>query len=193
MSKKSIEEPVEAQMNEAPMNEDEYINLDNIEALNEALKPKRTFYPITLHNGQKLKIPVLVLGMAHGMEASDGEHYKKDEPNNSKKVRRVWIRKMNSGILEGWKIVNDKDFNLVQKGETRTDSHVRLLRDKKIPITIFSMIDYNGLTETMFPGSMDDPQDVRDRLDAIHNGSGESVSNPGPSDDGGEALLPETV
>jgi hypothetical protein len=190
MSKKFTEvEPIEAQMNEAPMNEDNELNLDNVEALNAALQPKRTSYPITLQNGQKLRVPIQVLGMAHGMEASDGEHYKLGEPSNSKKGRRVWVRKANMGLLDGWSIANDKDFNLIQKGETRIESQVRLLQAKKIPITILSMRDYNGLSEAMFPGSMDDPQDIRDRVDAIDSEVGERVSNPGATDDGGAALL----
>jgi hypothetical protein len=174
------------------MNDEEFVNFDNVDALNASLQPRRLRLPISLPDGRQFEVPIQVMTMAYGMEASDREHYKDGEANDTTKARRVYVRKMNMGLQDGWTLVNDKDYNLVQKGETKIESQTRLLRAHKIPLTLLSMRDYNRLQEAMFPGSMDNSQDIRDSLVAIHNAVGRKVSIPNANDDGA-VLLPETV
>ena len=158
---------------------EEYIDPANIAALEEATKPSRVEYPLTLPSGAKILIPIQVGGMALGMEASRGERFKDNEVNDPDKTRRIFIKKMNFCLLDGWRMVDDVARKL---GTT-----AQLLAGKRIPVSIIRNDDWNGLNETAFPGVISaTPEAIRDRADAIRDQSLSVVSGTGSAEPGSD-------
>ena len=159
--------------------DEEYVDPSNLASLEEATKPQRVEFPLTLPNGKKILIPLQVGGFALGMEASRGERFKDNEVNDPDKTRRIFIKKMNACFLEGWHIVDDVARKL--------GSAAQLLAQKKIPVSIIRNDDWNGLNETAFPGVISStPEAIRDRANAIRNESLSVVSGTGNSEPGGD-------
>jgi hypothetical protein len=171
MSKKFVEEPVEAQMNE-----DEFVDLGNLEALDEAMKPVVGTFPLTLPNGKKIKIPYKVMGFAYGLEASAGERFKENEVNDPEKTKRIYLKKINMGLLEGYHVVD----NIKRKLE----SPAVLLSKRQIPISIITPRDWNLMNELMFPGALDQPETIQDRAMSIRGDTVQSISDSGNTNPG---------
>ena len=158
---------------------EEYIDPANLAALEEATRPARVEYPLTLPSGAKILIPMQVGGRALGMEASRGERFKDNEVNDPDKTRRIFIKKMNFCFMDGWHIVDDVARKL--------GSTAQLLAQKKIPVSIIRNDDWNGLNETAFPGVISaTPEAIRDRANAIRNESLSIISGPGNSEPSGD-------
>jgi hypothetical protein len=151
--------------------EDEFVDLDNIAALDEAMKPAVGVFLLTLPNGKKIKIPYKVMGFAYGLEASRGEKFKENEANDPEKTKRIYLKKMNMGLLGGWHIVDDIKRKL--------ESPAELLRKRQIPVSIITPRDWNLMNELMFPGALDQPETIQQRADAIRNEFGSEVSSSG--------------
>ena len=142
--------------------EEEYIDPSNLAALEEATKPQRVEFPLTLPNGKKILIPLQVGGFALGMEASRGERFKDNEVNDPDKSRRIFIKKMNFCLLDGWHIVDDVGRKL--------GGPAQLLAQRKIPVSIIRNRDWNDMNETAFPGVISSTaESVQDRANAIRN------------------------
>ncbi|HOV82033.1 MAG TPA: hypothetical protein PLQ01_05060 [Methanothrix sp.] len=167
MMEKLFDEIEEEDEKPSTVIEDEFVDLENIEALDEAMKPVTGEFPLTLPNGKKLKIPYKVMGFAYGLEASAGERFKENEVNDPKKTKRIYMRKINMGLLDGWKVVDDIERPALLKGTTRSG----LLAKKMIPISIITPRDWNLLNETLFPGALDQPETIQDRARAIRDNS----------------------
>jgi len=170
MSKKSevFDEPtpIEAQ------NEDEFIDQNNLDALREALKPVIKTFP--LHVGHKiLKLRIMEMDFAHGLEASAGERFKENEVNDPAKTRRIFAKKVNMGLMDGWHIVNDVDRKELLKNTTKEE----LLARKQICLSIFSPRDWNLLNEMMFPGALDQPETVQNRANELSDAAMYEVSD----------------
>lgn len=142
-----------------PVVEDEYIDPSNLDALDAAMQPARGVFPLTLPNGKKIRIPYKVLGFAYGLEASKGERFKENEPNDPKKTKRVYIRKINMALLDGWHVVDDIERKLEKPSV--------LLIKKMIPVSIITPRDWNLLNELCFPGALDQAETIQDRARAI--------------------------
>lgn len=156
---------------------EEYIDSANLAALEEATKPQHVEFPLTLPNGKKILIPMQVGGFALGMEASRGERFKDNEVNDPDKTRRIFIKKMNSCLLDGWRIVDDVARKL--------GSAAQLLAQRKIPVSIIRNRDWNDMNETAFPGVISSTaESVQDRANAIRDQSLPVVSGPGNSEPG---------
>jgi hypothetical protein len=168
MSKRSEVEPVEAQFSE-----DEFIDASNLEALDEAMKPVVGSFPLTLPNGKKIKIPYKVMGFAYGLEASAGERFKENEVNDPEKTKRIYMKKVNMGLLEGWHVVDDIKRRELLKNDTKAG----LLAKKVIPISIITPRDWNLMNELLFPGALDQPNDIQDRAVAIRDDTVQSISD----------------
>jgi len=162
--------PIEAQ------NEDEFIDSSNLEALDEAMKPVTGQFPLTLPNGKKIKIPYKVMGFAYGLEASKGERFKENEVNDPDKTRRIYIKKMNMGLLDGWHVVDDIKRKLGSPAE--------LLRSRQIPASIITPRDWNLMNELMFPGALDQPETIQDRAGSIRSDTVQSLSDARHTDPG---------
>jgi hypothetical protein len=158
--------------------EEDYIDPSNLAALEEALQPARVEFPLTLPNGKKILIPLQVGGFALGMEASRGERFKDNEVNDPDKTRRIFMKKMNSCLLDGWRIVDDV---------TRTlSSAAQLLAQRKVPVSIIRNSDWNLMNETAFPGVISStPESIQDRANAIRNESVPIVSSTGDTEQSG--------
>lgn len=157
--------------------EEEYIDPSNLAALEEATKPQRVEFPLTLPSGAKILVPLQVGGMALGMEASRGERFKDNEVNDPDKTRRIFIKKMNFCLLDGWHIVDDVTRKL--------GSTAQLLAQRKIPVSIIRNRDWNDMNETAFPGVISSTaESVQDRANAIRDQSLPVVSGPGNSEPG---------
>lgn len=160
-----------SEISEQPKNvEDEFVDPSNLAALEEALKPQRGEFPLSLPSGKKILIPYQVMGFAGGMEASRGERFKEDEVNDPDKTRRIYAKRINMGLLEGWHIVDDLKRKL--------SSPTQLLSERKIPISIIRSEDWTTLNEVIFPGAVDKPEFVKDRANAIRDQSLSIVSEP---------------
>ena len=158
---------------------EEYIDPANLAALEEATRPARVEYPLTLPSGAKILVPLQVGGMALGMEASRGERFKENENSDPDKTRRIFIKKMNFCLLDGWHLVDDVSRKL--------GSAAQLLAQKKIPVSIIRNDDWNGLNETAFPGVISStPEAIRDRANAIRNESLPVVPSSGNSEQGSD-------
>ena len=171
MSRNSI--PAEASQNVV---EDEFIDPDNLEALDAAMQPVTGVFPLTLPNGKKLKIPYKVLGFAYGLEASRGEKFKENEANDPDKHRRIWMKKTNMGLI-GWHVVDDIKRKL--------ESPAVLISKRQIPISLFSPREWNLINELIFPGSLDVPETLQNRADALRDDALYEVSATGFADSGG--------
>lgn len=159
--------------------EEEYIDPSNLAALEEATKPQRVEFPLTLPNGKKILIPMQVGGFALGMEASRGERFKDNEVNDPDKTRRIFIKKMNACLLDGWHIVDDVSRKL--------GSAAQLLAQRKIPVSIIRNSDWNIMNETAFPGVISSTAEhVQDRANAIRDQSLPVVSGPGDAEPGSD-------
>lgn len=157
--------------------DEEYIDPSNLASLEEATKPQRVEFPLTLPNGKKILIPMQVGGMALGLEASRGERIKEGDTENPDKIRRTFIRRTNTILLEGWHIVDDI--------ARRLGPAAQLLAQKKIPISIITHNDWNLISETAFPGLIGaTAETIRDRANAIRDQSLHVVSGPGNSEPG---------
>jgi hypothetical protein len=158
--------------------EDEFVDPSNLAALEEALQPARGEFPLVLPSGQKIRIPFQVGGFAVGMEASRGERFKENEVNDPDKTRRIYIKKMNMCLLEGWHLVDDIGRKL--------GSPAQLLSQRKIPASLIQTDDWNALNEACFPGAISTPEIIRDRANAIRDQSLPIVSGPGDAEPGGD-------
>jgi len=156
--------------------EDEYVDPANLVALEEALQPARGEFPLALPSGKKIRIPFQVGGFAVGMEASRGERFRENEVNDPDKTRRIYIKKMNMCLLEGWHIVDDVGRKL--------GSPAQLIAQRKIPASLIQTEDWNALNESCFPGSISTPEIIRDRANAIRDKSVPLVPGPGDSEPG---------
>jgi hypothetical protein len=158
--------------------EDEFVDPSNMAALEEALQPARGEFPLSLPSGKKIIIPFQIMGFAGGMEASRGERFKENEVNDPDKTRRIYTKKINSGLLEGWHIVDDLSRKI--------GSPAQLLSQRKIPISIIRTEDWNALNESIFPGAISTPESIQDRANAIRDQSVPIVSSPGDSEPGSD-------
>jgi len=168
MSKKFTEEPAEAQMNE-----DEFVDPLNLEALDEAMKPVIGNFPLTLPNGKKIKIPYKVMGFAYGLEASAGERFKENEVNDPTKTKRIYMKKINMGLLEGWHVVDDIQRRELLKNNTKAG----LLAKKMIPLSIITPRDWNLLNELLFPGALDQPENIQSAASEIRDSTVLEISD----------------
>jgi hypothetical protein len=148
-------EPVEAQMND-----DEFVDINSLEALDEAMRPVTGMFPLTLPNGRQIKVPYKVMGFAYGLEASRGEKFKENEANDPEKTKRIYLKKINMGLLEGWRVVDDIKRSLGSSAE--------LISKRQIPVSIITPRDWNLMNELMFPGALDQPDTIQERARQIN-------------------------
>ena len=165
--------------NENSSREIEFVDPTNIEALEEACKPARGEFPLTLPSGEPILIPFQVGGFALGMEASRGERFKDNEVNDPDKTRRIYMKRINSCLLDGWHIVDDMSRKL--------GSPAQLLRQHKIPVSLIRSADWSALNEVIFPGAVDTAEIVKDRAASIRDRyvQGVSVSGDAEQSDSG--------
>lgn len=167
-------------MNNIPENKDEdlFIDPEDIAALNEALRPVTGKYPLSLPNGKKIQIPFHVVGHAYSLESSRGEkRLKENEKFDPDRDRRIFIKRINRALDEGWKVVDDLS-------NKQTKPLVEYFRAKEIPVSIINSQDWNTLTECAFPGMFDDGEAVRDRAASINGRLVQGVSCSGDSEPG---------
>ena len=160
--------------NENNSQEIEFVDPTNIDALEEALKPARGEYPLTLPSGAKILIPYMQGGFALGMEASRGERFKDNEVNDPDKTRRIYMKRINSCLLDGWHIVDDMGRKL--------GSPAQLLAQHKIPVSLIRSADWTTLNEVIFPGAVDTAEIVKDRANAIRDRYVQGVPVSGDSE-----------
>ena len=166
----------DASLEDQNQNEDEFVDLENLDALDQAMKPVVGVFPLTLPNSKKLKIPYKVMGFAYGLEASRGEKFKENEANDPEKTKRIYLKKMNMGLLGGWHIVDDI--------KRKMDKPSILLSKRQIPVSIITPRDWNLMNELMFPGALDQPETIQERArsissDATDNQSLQDLSGSG--------------
>jgi hypothetical protein len=160
--------------------DEEFISIENVEALDEAMKPVVGSFPLTLPNGKKIKIPYKVMGFAYGLEASAGERFKENEVNDPEKTKRIYMKKVNMGLLEGWHVVDDIKRRELLKNDTKAG----LLAKKIIPLSIITPRDWNLMNELMFPGALDQPETIQDRAGTIRSDTVQSISDSGNANPG---------
>ena len=148
--------------------EDEFVDLANLDALDQAMKPVVGVFPLTLPNGKKIKIPYKVMGFAYGLEASRGEKFKENEANDPEKTKRIYLKKMNMGLLGGWHIVDDIKRKLEKSSV--------LLSKRQIPVSIITPRDWNLMNELMFPGALDQPETIQERARSISSDAADNQS-----------------
>ncbi len=164
-------------IDEKPISDDElFVDPENIEALNAALRPAKNFYPLTLPSGAKIRIPFHVASHAYSMEAGRGERrVKETDKIDPDRERRFFIKRMNRALEDGWQIVDDLDSKT-------HPSPAESFRQKQIPVSLIQPSDWNTWQEVAFPGFLDELETVRNRADAIRRCASKSVSGPGESE-----------
>jgi hypothetical protein len=131
-------------------------------ALSHATGPKEGIYKMTLLDGTEIALPVRECGHVHVFQAQRGEKYANqtadDEIDVDRNVR-VWIKKMNPGLMGGWEIVNDLSAapNAAQGG----------IANKKIPISQIRTKDWAGLEAVLYDGSELDQKSLQERRAAV--------------------------
>lgn len=145
------------------LEDEDFVDPDNVEALVEALDPQTATYPLELPNGKHLKLRFMVCGQALSMEAVNGTKTGTDRRDSNREISR-WIREINMALLDDWKFFNDR------KASRKLNISARL-KKRQIPVSIVTTHDWNGLKEAMFPGSFESFSDIKDGADAIRSGS----------------------
>ena len=138
---------------------------DIVSALNIAQGPTQLLYPFKLIDGGELSVPFRKLGHVMSMEGTRGEKYLDTEKElvDPDRQRRIWIKRMNLGLLDGWKIVDD-----LMKAPTPP---VHSPYDKKLGVSLISSGDWVTLEAAIFPGSeSNDPSSISKRVAAILRG-----------------------
>jgi hypothetical protein len=133
-----------------------------VEAVSKAKGLKRHTYPFVFVDGSEATVPFHKCGHALSMEGARGEKYLDTEKENvdPDRQRRIWIRRINLGLMEGWKVVDD------MAGEEHDPEK------KKIGVSMITSGDFVTLEAAIFPGSeSNDPVSVKKRVDAILRGS----------------------
>jgi hypothetical protein len=134
-----------------------------VEAVSRAKGLKRYLFPMGFIDGSEAVVPFHVCGHALSMEGARGERYLDTEKENvdPDRQRRIWIRRINFGLMEGWKIVDDL------AGEEHDPDK------KKIGVSMITSGDFATLEAAIFPGSeSNDPASVKRRVDAVLRGTG---------------------
>lgn len=140
-------------------------------ALNIAQGPTQLLYPFKLIDGSELDVPFRKLGHVMSMEGTRGEKYLDTEKElvDPDRQRRIWIKRMNLGLLDGWKIVDD-----LMKAPTPP---LHAPWDKKIAVSLISSGDWVTLEAAIFPGSeSNDPSSISKRVNAIMRGPVQKLS-----------------
>ena len=136
-----------------------------VSALNTAQNPSQILYPFKLIDGSELSVPFRKLGHVMSMEGTRGEKYLDTEKEtvDPDRQRRIWITRMNLGLLNGWKIVDD-----LMKAPTPP---VHDPDNKKLAVSLISTGDWGTLEAAIFPGSeSNDPTSIAKRVNAILRG-----------------------
>ena len=138
---------------------------DVVAALNEAQMPRIMFFPFRFIDGTELNVPFRKLGHVMSMEGTRGEKYLDTDKElvDPDRQRRIWIKRMNLGLMDGWKIVDD-----MMKAPTPP---VHDPDNKKVAVSLISTGDWVTLEAAIFPGSeSNDPASVAKRVAAIVRG-----------------------
>ena len=138
---------------------------DIVNALNVAQGPTQLLYPFKLIDGSELSVPFRRLGHVMSMEGTRGEKYLDTEKElvDPDRQRRIWIKRMNLGLLDGWKIVDD-----LMKAPTPPTHDPD---NKRVAVSLISTGDWVTLEAAIFPGSeSNDSSSVSKRVAAIMRG-----------------------
>lgn len=139
-------------------NESDNSKIEN--ALKKVSRPYRGVYHAILLDGTELDIPFHLCSHAVALQAQRGEKYVDTEDDNIDVDRniRLWIRKVNAGLEDGWRIVNDlMNAPNPPKGD---------IANKEIPFSQITTEDYAMLETILFPGSELTKKKLRERAAA---------------------------
>jgi hypothetical protein len=134
-----------------------------VEAVSRAKGLKRYVFPFNFIDGTNALVPFHKCGHTLSMEGARGERYLDTEKESvdPDRQRRIWIRRINLGLMDGWKIVDD------QNGEVHDTAA------KRIGVSQIDSGDFATLEAAIFPGSeSNDPLSIKKRVDAVLRGSG---------------------
>jgi hypothetical protein len=134
-----------------------------VEAVSRAKGLKRYEFPFIFIDGSELTVPFHKCGHALSMEGARGERYLDTEKEavDPDRQRRIWIRRINFGLMDGWKIVDDL------AGEEHDPEK------KRIGVSMITSGDFITLEVAIFPGSeSNDPVSIKKRVDAVLRGTG---------------------
>ncbi len=147
---------------EKPIRTEElFVDPTNIEALTKALKPKRGIYSLTMPSGEALAVPYHETGHVYNLESTRGEHkVKESDKIDPTRERRIWIRRINKALEDGWRVVDD-----LLEGPKK--SLAEYLLNKEIPVSIINSEDWATMVEVCFPGIYDDTSTIQDRAKSI--------------------------
>ena len=155
--------------------EELFVDTENMTALLAAIKPKEGFYPLTLPGKGKMRIPYHVAGHAFSLEASRGEsRLKENEKIDPARDRRIWIRRMNRALSDGWQIIDDLDSTGVSK--LSAEETAKSIQEKRLPVSLINSGDWNTMLEVCFPGFLDEVATIQNRALAISRGVMQNVS-----------------
>ncbi|VVB62781.1 Uncharacterised protein [uncultured archaeon] len=144
-----------------------------VTALNIAQNPAQLMYPFKFvlpencpsNWSEDLQVPFRRLGHVMSMEGTRGEKYLDTEKElvDPDRQRRIWIKRMNLGLLDGWKIVDD----LIKAPMPPVHDP----DNKRLAVSLISTGDWVTLEAAIFPGSeSNDPSSVSKRVNAILRG-----------------------
>ena len=140
-----------------------------VTALNEAQRPATFIFPFRLVDGSELgselNVPFRKLGHVWSMEGTRGEKYLDTDKElvDPDRQRRIWIKRMNLGLMDGWKIVDD-----MMKAP---NPPVHDPDNKKVAVSLISSGDWATLEAAIFPGTeANDPASIAKRVASIMRG-----------------------
>jgi hypothetical protein len=136
-----------------------------VDALVKAIRPNRGIYDLVLLDGTQIALPWHACSHAFGLQAQKGEKYVDTDEDTIDPDRtiRIWVRKVNMGLMDGWKFVNDL-MNAPNPPQGDIGS-------KEIPVSQVSTEDWAVLESLLFPGNELNRKSIRDRIAAISGGS----------------------
>jgi hypothetical protein len=139
-----------------------------VEAVSRAKGLKRHNFPFVFIDGSEALVPFHKCGHALSMEGARGERYLDTEKEavDPDRQRRIWIRRINLGLMEGWKFVDDMASSGQEAAQHDPDN-------KRIGVSMITSGDFATLEAAIFPGSeSNDPAAIKKRVDAILCSSG---------------------
>lgn len=147
--------------------EAEPIDVDNIEALIEATKPRIREYAVGLRGGGSFLARFYVQGQAASMEAMSGhKRIKEGDAIKTKRERDIYIDRINPQAIN-FQLFDDP----LERYGVHKDGDMTM-----IPVQALSIVGWLDLQEAVFPGTHDRNEDVSARVNTARGGSRRNVS-----------------
>jgi hypothetical protein len=145
------------EINQEETKEDQKI----MRAVTKASRPSRGVYHMVLLSGDEIDVPFHLCSHAVALQAQKGEKFidtDEDEIDPDRNIR-LWIKKVNAGLEDGWRIINDL---MTAPNPPKGD-----LAAKKIPVSEVTTEDWAMLETLLFPGSELNRKTMRERANTI--------------------------